>query len=199
MVEQLNPQTTTVLLAQVRAGDRSAMQRLFPIVYDELRRVAHGQRRRHAGHDTLNTTALVHEAFIKLVGHDAAQFRDRAHFMAVAATAMRQILIDYARRKTAAKRGGGEAMLSFDAIEAALESGPAFSDEKAEALLALDRALQRLDQQSERQRRIVECRFFAGMSIDETAEALDISPATVKRAWSLAQAWLYREMRAELA
>src|SRR5262245_19906883 len=108
------PQSTvTSLLAQARAGDPSAFQRLFPLVYEELRGAARAQRRRQMRHDTMNTTALVHEAYIKLVGHDAATFQDHAHFLAVAATAMRQILIDYARRQTAEKRGGGAAAISF--------------------------------------------------------------------------------------
>jgi RNA polymerase sigma factor (TIGR02999 family) len=191
--------TVTALLAQAREGDESALERLFPLVYEELRGIARIQRRRQVQHDTMNTTALVHEAFIKLVGNEAQEFKDRAHFLAVAATAMRQILIDYARRQTAAKRGGGASAISFDEIEAALANDAGFSDAKAFALLALDDALSRLHQHSERQSRIVECRFFGGMSIEETAEALGISPVTVKRDWAIAQAWLYRELREELA
>ena len=194
------PQSTvTALLARARDGDESALQRLFPLVYEELRGVARAQRRRQARHDTMNTTALIHEAYIKLIGHGSAEFKDRAHFLAVAATAMRQILIDYARRQTADKRGGGAATVSFEEIEAALEHDVGFSDNKALALLALDDALSRLQQNSERQSRIVECRFFGGMSIEETAAALALSPATVKRDWASAQAWLYRELREGLA
>jgi RNA polymerase sigma factor (TIGR02999 family) len=118
--------------------------------------------------------------------------------MAVAATAMRQILIGHARRNIALKRGGGQAPASFEEVEHALQSAAAFERPAADALLALDRALERLQQRSERQSRIVECRFFGGMSIEETAEALDVSPATVKRDWSMAQAWLHREMQHEL-
>ncbi len=187
--------SVTALLARFRHGDPSALQQLFPLVYDQLLQMARGQRRRRSGADTLNTTALVHEAFVKLVGAEPPDISDRAHFMAIAATAMRQILIDYARRRTALKRGGDARPISFEAIEAALASGPDFSMEKAEALTALDRGLERLKLHSERQGRLVECRFFAGMSIAETAEALGISPATVKRDWLLAQAWLYRELR----
>jgi RNA polymerase sigma factor (TIGR02999 family) len=189
----------TELLAQARDGDKSALQRLFPLVYEELRGIARLQRRRQAPHDTMNTTAIVHEAYIKLVGNQAQEFKDRAHFLAVAATAMRQVLIDYARRQAAGKRGGGAATISFDEIEAALDSGAGFTDSKALALLALDDALARLQQRSERQSRVVECRFWGGMSIEETAEALAISPATVKRDWADAQAWLYRELREGLA
>lgn len=189
----------TGLLVQLRDGDESALDRVFPLVYEELRRVAHLQRRRQARHDTMNTTALVHEAYIRLVGNEAHGFNSRAHFLAIAATAMRQILIDYARRRAAAKRGGGGADLSFDAIEAAVDSETGFSENRALALLALNKALLRLQQHDERQSRIVECRIFGGMSIEETAEALAISVSTVKREWAEAQAWLYRELREESA
>ncbi|MGH7710619.1 MAG: sigma-70 family RNA polymerase sigma factor, partial [Gemmatimonadaceae bacterium] len=176
--------TVTELLAQARRGDSSALQRLFPLVYDELLGIARSQRRRQAGHETLNTTALVHEAYIRLIGQAKLEFTDRAHFMAVAATAMRQILIAYARRRGAAKRGGDAETVSFDEIEVALESEPGFSDNKADVLIVLDLALTRLGAQSARQSQIVECRFFGGMSVEETARALDISPATVKRDWA---------------
>jgi RNA polymerase sigma factor (TIGR02999 family) len=187
--------TFTALLAQAREGDPSAILGLFPMVYDQLKQIARMQRRRQ--HEaTLNTTALVHEAFIKLAGQESFGPRDRDHFLAVAALAMRQILVDHARHRLAAKRGGGNATISFDAIEAALASGPGFSEAKSEALLALDESLARLARHSERQSRVVECRFFAGLSIEETAQALDTSPATVKRDWAMAQAWLYRDLRA---
>ena len=190
--------SVTVLLDRVRSGDPAAPGRLFSVVYDTLHALARGQRRRSPSTDTLNTTALVHEAFLKLFGTGNRDFKDRAHFMAVAATAMRQILISHARRHTAQKRGGGLAPASFEEVEHALQSAAAFEAPAAEALLALDRALERLQQKSERQSRIVECRFFGGMSIEETAEALEVSPATVKRDWSMAQAWLHREMQQEL-
>jgi RNA polymerase sigma factor (TIGR02999 family) len=190
--------TASELLARVRHGDRSALAGLFPLVYQQLRRAARRQRGRLPRHQTLNTTALVHEVFLRLMGQEAPDFVDRAHFMAVAATAMRQILIDYARRRAARKRGGNAATVPFHEIEAALEGAPDFGEEQAGALLALEIALARLDAYSERWRRIVECRFFAGMSIEETAEAVGVSPATVKRDWTLAQAWLYREMRADV-
>ena len=185
----------TGLLAQLHDGDESALQRLFPLVYEELRRIAHSQRQRQARHDTMNTTALVHEAYIKLVGNEAHGFKNRAHFLAIAATAMRQILIDYARQRTAAKRGGGAEDISFEAIEAAVESETGFSENRALALLALNKVLTRLQQHEERQSRIAECRIFGGMSIEETAEALAISVSTVKREWAVAQAWLYRELQ----
>jgi len=190
--------SVTVLLDRVRSGDPTAPARLFTVVYDKLHEIARGQRRRSPSTDTMNTTALVHEAFLKLFGTGSRDFKDRAHFMAVAATAMRQILIGHARRNIALKRDGGQAPASFEEVEHALQSAAAFERPAADALLALDRALERLQQRSERQSRIVECRFFGGMSIEETAEALDVSPATVKRDWSMAQAWLHREMQHEL-
>jgi RNA polymerase sigma factor (TIGR02999 family) len=189
--------TVTVLLDRVRRGDPGAPARLFTVAYDKLREIARGQRRRQPS-DTLNTTALVHEAFLKLFGTGTRDFNDRAHFMAVAATAMRQIMIGHARRSIAQKRGGGQAPASFEEVEHALQNATAFEPPAADALLALDGALERLREQSERQSRIVECRFFGGMSIEETAVALNVSPATVKRDWSMAQAWLHREMQREL-
>lgn len=198
MVEPKANRTVTSLLDEVRRGDRSALSRLFALVYDKLHEIARIQRRRQPSMETLNTTALVHEAFIKLFGSESRDFNDRAHFMAVAATAMRQILIGHARRKTAAKRGGGQEPATFEEVERALTSEAGFVTPKADALLALDRALEQLQQRSERQARIVECRFFGGMSIEETATALGISPATIKRDWSIAQAWLHREIQRDL-
>lgn len=186
------------LLARVRGGDRHALGQLFALAYDKLREVARVQRRRQPASETLTTTALVHEAFIKLFGSATRDFNDRAHFMAVAATAMRQILIGAARRNNAAKRGAGAATASFDDVEHALRDPVGSADPKADALLALDQALERLHQRSPRQSRIVECRFFGGMSIEETAAALGISVATVKRDWSMAQAWLLREIEGDL-
>jgi RNA polymerase sigma factor (TIGR02999 family) len=190
--------TVTALLAQVRRGDASALGRLFTLVYDQLRELARIQRRRLSRPETLNTTALVHEAFIRLVGRERIELHDRAHFMAVAAIAMRQILISHARRQTASKRWGGRRAVSFEDLERALGSEPGFGEAKADALIVLDGALSRLSQYSNRQMRVVDCRFFGGMSIQETAVALGVSPATVKRDWSMAQAWLYREMHEAL-
>lgn len=186
-------QTFAALLARARS-DASAVRDLFPLVYDQLRRIAHAQRRRSTA-ATLNTTAVVHEAYMRLAGRDHIDVRDRSHFMAIAAAAMRQVLIDYTRARTAAKRGGGVRAVSFDEIGAALEHGPRFTDEQAEALLAVDDAITRLAQLSERQGRVVECRFYAGLSIEETAQAIGVSPATVKRDWAMAQSWLYRDLR----
>ena len=169
-------------------GDRSAMARLLPIVYDELRGLAHKQLFNERRDHTFNTTDLVHEAYLKLVKLDRIRWQNRAHFFAIAAQAMRNILVNYAVKRKAQKRGGGQDRIPLD--EALV-----MSEQRAEALLALDEALTRLQAFSERQHRIVECRFFGGLNIEETAEALDISPATVKRDWNVARAWLNREMR----
>lgn len=156
-------------------------------MYAELRRIAgHFLRREPAGH-TLQSTAVVHEAYLRLVGQDEAQWRDRAHFLAVAAGMMRRILVDHARIKKAEKRGGGVPTLSLD-------EALGMPEQPKWDLEALDDALDRLAKLDERQSRIVELRFFAGLSVEETAEALDISPATVKREWATAKLWLLREL-----
>lgn len=193
--------TVTRLLRKLSAGDREALNALYPLVYDELRALARA-RRRHQGHsDTLNTTSLVHEAYLKLVGQENPQWRDRAHFTAVAATAMRHLRIDHARRSHAARRGGKRIRLSLDQIEHTLaatpEGVPAADD--PELLVLLDEALRNLEHVNERQARIVECRFFAEMTVPDTAAALSLSTATVKRGWSMAQAWLHREMERMVA
>lgn len=179
----------TRLLAELPHGGRDVLDRLLPIVYDELRRSAHRQLRGEGGEHTLGTTGLVHEAYLKLADLDRLEWRNRAHFFAVAAQAMRRILVDYAVSRKAQKRGGNRRKLSLD--EAALPA-----DQRADELLALDEALERLATRNRRHSRIVECRFFAGMSIEETAEALELSPATVKREWTMARAWLNRELSA---
>jgi len=186
--------SVTSLLDALRAGDRDAFEQLFPLVYDELHNLAGIQRRRWEGDDTLNTTALVHEAYLRLVDQSAPQWANRPHFMAVAATAMRQILLDYARRKQAAKREGSRNQISLHEIESSLAGNGDASQALPEALIALDSALVKLEQHNPRQRSVVECRFFAGMTIEDTAEALTLSPATVKRDWTVAQAWLYKEL-----
>lgn len=185
--------TITGLLQAVQRGDRAALDSLFPLVYDELSVLAHHQRQRWHGDLTLNTTAVVHEAYLKLVDQKRLPAESRAHFFAVAAKAMRHILCNYARDRHRKKRGGGVQHVR-------LEPGddPAgqldFSQEQSETLTALDDALQRLEGASARQARIVECRFFGGMSVEDTAAALGVSPRTVKREWSFARAWLRREM-----
>lgn len=174
----------TALLGDLRQGRREAFEELLPQVYDELRRIAHLQLRRERNGHTLNTTALVHEAYVKLVDHQHMDWQNRAHFYAVAATAMRRVLISYARKRTAEKRGGGVVDVTFD------EAFGRFSDERAEELVALDEALERLEQLNARHARVVECRYFGGLTIEETAAVLGVSPITVTRDWRMARAWL---------
>ena len=186
--------TVQSLLAELRAGNRDAFDRLLPLVYAELHEVAGRQRRGWRMHDSLNTTALVHEAYLRLAGASTMAFEDRPHLLRVAARAMRQILLDNAKRRLAAKRGGGTRPVSLHEIEAVLSGNSDSMDAEADAFVALDEALHRLHARDPRQTGIVECRFFGGMTIDDTAAALGISPATVKRGWTMAQAWLYREL-----
>jgi RNA polymerase sigma-70 factor, ECF subfamily len=190
--DMTQPGEVTRLLAEASRGGRDAADRLVPILYDELRRMAHGRMRgERAGH-TLDTTALVHEAYLELAGLERMEWRSRAHFLAVAAIAMRRVLVDYAVRRNAQKREGGRQAVPLDEVADVM----LVSDERADELLALDDAMRRLAAVSERQCRVVECRYFAGMSIEESAEALRISPATVKREWTVARAWLHRELEA---
>ena len=191
-------QTVTRLLDELRSGNRRAFSELLPRVYDELHQLAARQRQRWEGDETLNTTALVHEAYLRLVDQSAPQWWSRPHFLAVASTAMRQILLDYAKRKHAAKRGGGRRRIPLHEVESALRGPGDPAEARSEALLALDDSLRRLEKHDRRQARIVECRFFGGMTIQDTAEALGISPATVSRGWAMAQAWLYRDLKRSL-
>ena len=180
---------TQILLA-VQDGDRDAPARLMPVVYDELRRLADHYLRQERPDHTLQGTALVHEAYLKLIDQTQVDWRNRAHFFGVAAQLMRQILVDHARRHRSAKRGGAQQKLTLDeAVD--------YSQSRDVDLLALDDALTALAQRDERQSRIVELRFFGGLTIEETAVALDISPATVKVDWSMAKAWLRREISRE--
>jgi RNA polymerase sigma factor (TIGR02999 family) len=167
---------------------------LFPLVYDELSRLAHGHRRQWDGDLTLNTTALVHEAYLKLAGQSRIPVGDRAHFLAVAAKAMRHILCNYARDRRRQKRGGGRPHLALDPADEHADTNLDLPAEQAETLADLDEALSRFERIADRQSRVVECRFFGGMSVEETAEALGTSPATVKRDWTMARAWLNREL-----
>lgn len=186
-------QTVARLIAEMGHGEREAVDELFEILYAELKELAGRQRRRWHGNYTLNTTALVHEAYVKLVGQSRIEVADRAHFRALAARAMRHILCDYARDRATRKRGGGLEQLPFDEL-IAIPDKTEFTEAQSQQLVALDAALTRLEYVSPRQSRVVECRFFGGLTIDETAMALDISPRTVKRDWTMAQAWLHREM-----
>jgi len=180
----------TELLRNWRGGDKAAMDKLLPIVYDELRRLAASFFRRERLNHTLQATALVHEAYMRLVDQSRVGWENRAHFFGSAARLMRQILVDHARSHNAAKRGGGEIKVSL-AEDMAL-AGPRELD-----LIALDVALDELAALDEQQSRIVEMRFFGGLSIEETAEVLGVAPATVKRDWNTAKAWLYRRMQKE--
>ncbi len=193
----------TGVLRRVRKGDPEAMGVLMPRVYDELRQIAHRHlRSERAGH-TLSTTGLVHEAYLRLVDQHRVEWADRAHFFAVAARMMRRILIDYARRHRALRRGGPHRqVISLEALGgdnlAVAESDPEVAA-RAEWLLALDEALDRLRDANERLARIVECRFFGGLTERETAAALGVSQRTVAREWSMARGWLYRELQRDVA
>lgn len=177
----------TRLLRQWRRGDESAFEALLPIVYEELRKIASSlMRSERAGH-TLQTTAVVHEAYLKMADLESTDWRDRAYFFGAAARIMRRVLIDHARQHGAQKRGGGHARQSLDG-PIAVELGD------VEGLLALDRALTDLERLDERQCRIVELRHFGGLTVKETAEVLDVSPATVKRDWRFARTWLHHRL-----
>jgi len=182
------------LLHQLADGDREAFNTLLPLVYDELHHLAGQHRRRWSGDETLNTTAIVHEAYLRLAGTSEPGWRSQPHFMAVASRAMRHILLDNARQRQRRKRGGNLERVPWHEVEAALNGGGDAADARADALIAVDDALRRLEERDARQSRIVECRFFGGMSIEETGDALGISPATVKRGWAMARAWLHREL-----
>lgn len=179
----------TRLLIELTEGDERALDRLLPLVYEDLRVMAHREMKRERSEHTLQATALVHEAWLRLVELDRITWQGRAHFFGAAAQVMRRVLIGYARQKKAEKRGGGAEHVPIDDVIVAARERPA-------DLVALDEALQRLEKMNPRQARVVECRFFAGMEVDETAAVLDISPATVKRDWVAARAWLNRELSA---
>jgi RNA polymerase sigma factor (TIGR02999 family) len=181
------PPDVTGLLVRWGGGDREALDQLTPLVYNELRRLAKAYLRRERSDHTLDGTALVHEAYFRLVDQQNVQWRNRSHFYGLAAELIRRILVDHARSKMAAKRGGVSPKISLDGALVPAE-------EKDLNLVALDDALQILAKTDEQQSRIVEMRYFAGLSIEETAEALHISPATVKRDWVMAKAFLKREM-----
>jgi RNA polymerase sigma factor (TIGR02999 family) len=184
------PRTVTQLLLAWREGDRSALDRLMPLVYEELRRLAaHYMRGERTGH-TLQTTALVNEAYLRLVDHKNIQWQNRTHFFAVASQAMRRVLVDHARSRGYAKRGGGSHRVTFD-------EGALISHEQDPDLLALDEALSRLSAIDPRKAQIVELRYFGGLSVEETAEVLKVSAVTVMREWSKAKAWLFRELNPE--
>jgi RNA polymerase sigma factor (TIGR02999 family) len=179
----------TQLLQQWSEGDENALARLMPLVHDELHRLAHQHMRRESAGHVLQTSALINEAYLRLVDQPQIRWQGRAHFFGIAARLMRHILVDEARKRNAAKRGG-----SF--IQVPLDEANAVVQEQAANVAALDDALQRLEAIDERQGKIVELRFFGGLSIEETAELLKVSPGTVMRDWTFARAWLRNEMTA---
>jgi RNA polymerase sigma factor (TIGR02999 family) len=188
-----NPETTTALLAQVReGGDRAvdARNRLLPLVYDELRDLAERYMRAQNPAHTLQTTALVNEAYIRLVAREAQGWESRAHFIGVAAKAMRSVLVDHARRRNAGKRGGARRRVP-------LEGAAILTEDPSDDLLAIDEALSRLSATDEQKGRVVELRFFGGLTNDEAASVLGVSSATVKREWRFARAWLYNDLTGE--
>jgi RNA polymerase sigma factor (TIGR02999 family) len=178
----------TALLLEVANGNQAAQEKLVPLVYDQLKRLARRYMRRERADHTLQTTALVHEAYLKLVGQHSPHWQNRDQFYGTAAQLMRRILIDHARRHLREKRGGTQVILP-------LEEGLAFTPEHSEDLLKLDEALDRLSKLDPRQSRIVELRFFGGLSVEETSRFLNVSPITVKRDWAVAKVWLYGELR----
>lgn len=180
-----SPQQVTQLLVAWSAGNEAARDELMPLVYDELRRLAHQCMKRERPAHTLQTSALLNEAYLRLVDQKDIQWQDRAHFFGIAARLMRQVLVDYARTRRYAKRGG-------DAHRVSLDEAMIVSKERAAAVVALDEALKGLAEIDPRQSQIVELRFFGGLSIEETAEVLAVSPGTVMRDWTLAKAWLRR-------
>jgi RNA polymerase sigma-70 factor, ECF subfamily len=186
-VEPQSPQVTT-LLRRLASGDRDAAELLIPLVYDELHRVAEHHLRLERPNHTLQPTALVHEAYLKLVAQRDADWQNKTHFCAVASQVMRRILVDYARGRLRAKRGGNSPKLP-------LEEAFVVAPDRCDELVALDEALERLAALDARQSRVVELRFFGGLTVDETATVLGISPKTVKREWSTAKAWLYGEVK----
>lgn len=182
-----SPSQVTLLLSRWRSGDREALDALMPLVYQELRRLARHYLSQERPDHTLQSTALVHEAYVRLLGQSAPEWKSRAHFFGVAARLMRQILVDHARNHGAAKRGGNSVKLT-------LSEGLVGRKGTDIDLIALDNALNNLAELSPQQSHIVELRFFSGLTIEDTSEVLGVSPATVKRSWTTARAWLFREM-----
>jgi RNA polymerase sigma factor (TIGR02999 family) len=181
------PGDVTLLLTTLRGGDRTALDQLLPTVYEQLRAIAHRELQRERTGHTLSTTALVHEVYLKLARVDSLTWKDRAHFFAVCAQAMRRVLVNYALERKAGKRGGRAPHVQLDDVVVAAESRP-------DDLVWVNESLDRLNGLNPRLTRVVECRVFGGMTVEDTAEALALSPATVKRDWTLARAWLRREL-----
>jgi RNA polymerase sigma-70 factor (ECF subfamily) len=187
----MNPQgEVTTLLAAWSKGDQSALNKVVPLVYAELHRIARRAWSQQQNYNTLQPTALINEAYLKLANAENASFQDRCHFFAVASTVMRQILVNHAKSRLSGKRGGGRANVSLDDVEPAVH-------QEAEEIVALHEALDALQLVDPRKSRVVEMRYFGGLSIEETAEALGVSIVTVNRDWRLARSWLIREMNRE--
>jgi len=186
MINKQN-QNITKMLNDISPGNDIAVNRVLPLVYNELRNISSKYLNLEYRKHTLQPTELVHEAYLKLIGNQELSWQSRAHFYGIAAKSMRQILVDYARKRKSKKRGSGKTNLSLDKVMMAVV-------ESDDQILELDEALVKLENYEERSSKIVELRYFSGLSIEETAEVLNISPATVKRDWSFAKAWLYREM-----
>lgn len=198
MPHDQEPEITEALAALSR-GAPEAMDRLMPLVYRELKRIAHRQLAAEPAGHTLSTTAVVHEAYLRLAEQSRAQWADRGQFFALAARTMRRVLIDYARQHQAARRGGaGRSAVALGFLEHG-DSHAISVPERADSLLALDEALERLNSMDPRLARVVECRFFAGLTEEETAEALGVSPRTVARDWQMARAWLHEALRDDAA
>ncbi len=192
------PGDVTGLLAELTKGNQEAASKLMPLVYDELHRIAERHLRRERSDHTLQPTALVHEAYLKLVGRPPKEFRSRAHFLALAARVMRNILVDYARRRNAGKGPGHRVIVPLDEVpDVCVVLTPSQSAQliQSEELLRLDDALGRLSERDPLEGKIVELRFFGGLTVDEAAEVLNVSPSTVKREWSFAKAWLHGELK----
>jgi RNA polymerase sigma-70 factor, ECF subfamily len=191
MMATMSAHNLTELLVEWREGDRSALDKLTPLVYDELRRIAHRYVRRERNGHTLQTTALVNEAYVRLAGSKNIAWQNRAHFFAATAQVMRNVLIDHARRRLFAKRGGQVQQVAMD------EAVSAMTEQRADELVVLDEALDELAKMDERKARVVELRYFGGLSLEETADVLDVSLMTVRRDWRAAKAWLFRRMKDE--
>lgn len=190
MTTTLSTDDVTGLLHDWQQGDRAALDKLTPLVYDELRRIAHRYMQGERNGHTLQTTALVNEAYVRLAGGRNIEWQNRAHFYAVTAQVMRRVLVDHARRRRYAKRGG-------DAQQVSLDEAVLMSPQRATELVALDEALAELARLDERKGRVVELRYFGGLSLEETAEVLAVSVMTVRRDWRAAKAWLYRSLKIE--
>jgi RNA polymerase sigma factor (TIGR02999 family) len=188
------PRAITEVLGELREGVPGALDRLIPLVYEDLARIAHRQLGLEGPGHTLSTSALVHEAYLRLVDQTRAHWADRAQFYAVAAHVMRRVLVDHARRHRATRRGGGDPRpVSLDALDVK-DAGNLAVDDRADVLLAVDEALDRLAMLDARQARVVDCRFFGGLTETETAEALGVTSRTVERDWAKARGWLYQEL-----